>query len=85
MRIKMLTLQAGPAGVRSPGSVYDVPPVEAEALIAGGYAVKVEKEKTEAAPAVTGKPRTATRAAGRTATKAAAGEPAPEPDEGDGE
>ncbi len=52
MRIKMLTLQAGPAGVRQIGAVCDVPTAEAEDLIAGGYAVKVEKEETEVAPAV---------------------------------
>ena len=44
MKIKMITLQAGPAGVREPSSVHDVPVTEAEALIAGGYAMKVEKE-----------------------------------------
>jgi len=49
----MLTLQAGPDGVRNPGSVHDMPPTEAEELIAGGYAVKVENEKAvEAEPIV---------------------------------
>jgi hypothetical protein len=66
MRIKMLTLQAGPDGVRQAGSEHDVPTAEAEALIAGGYAEKVAK----AAPVPPeGKPRTATRGRGRTGTK----------------
>ena len=48
MIIKMLALQAGPTGTREAGQVYDVPTKEAQALIEGGYAVKVERE----APAV---------------------------------
>jgi hypothetical protein len=43
MKIKMLTLQAGPTGVREVGSVHDVDDKEAKALIAGGYAIPVEK------------------------------------------
>lgn len=63
----MLTLQAGPDGVRQAGAEYDVPTAEAEALIQGGYAEKVAK----AAPVVPpeGKPRTAARGRGRTGTK----------------
>jgi hypothetical protein len=68
MKIKMLTLLAGPGGVRQPNTVHDVPPAEAEALIVGGYAEKVEPAK--AAPvAAEGKPRAATRSRGRTGTK----------------
>jgi hypothetical protein len=39
MKIKMLTLDAGPDGVREPGKIYEVPNAEAKQLIAGGYAV----------------------------------------------
>ena len=41
----MLTLQAGPKGVREPGKEYDVPDKEAKDLIAGGYAQPVGLEK----------------------------------------
>lgn len=68
MKITMLTLQAGPDGVRKPGESYDVPSAEAEALIAGGYAKKTEPV-TKPEPAVEGKPRTATRGRGRTGTQ----------------
>lgn len=44
MLIKMLTLQAGPAGVREPGSVHEIPVAEAQELIHGGYAVAVGRE-----------------------------------------
>ena len=45
MKVKMLTLQAGPKGVREPGKEYDVPDKEAKELIAGGYAQPVGVEK----------------------------------------
>lgn len=44
MKIKMLTLQAGPEVVREVGHVYDVPQAEAKVLIDGGYAVEVKRE-----------------------------------------
>ena len=44
MKIKMLTLQAGPTVVREVGHVYDVPQAEAKVLIDGGYAVEVKRE-----------------------------------------
>lgn len=52
MKIKMLTLQAGPSGVRKSGQTYDVPNQEASELIAGGYAVAVQAEDSakQAAP-----------------------------------
>lgn len=50
MRIRMLTLLAGPEGIRSPGSVVEVPPAEAAALIEGGFAVSAEPP-SRAAPA----------------------------------
>ena len=42
MKIKLFTLAAGPFGVLRPGSVEDVAPALAEALIAGGYAERVD-------------------------------------------
>ena len=48
MQIRMLTLQAGPNGVRQAGQLYEVPDAEAQDLIAGGYAVEV-KAKPQAA------------------------------------
>lgn len=42
MRIRMLTLMAGPEGIRSPGSVVDLPPADAYALVEGGFAVFAE-------------------------------------------
>lgn len=38
MRVKFLSLDAGPDGVRQANSVHDVPEAEARDLIAGGYA-----------------------------------------------
>lgn len=65
MRVKMKTLMAGPDGIRKPDTIHDLPTAEAEALIAGDYAEKVERAaKPEAA-----EPRTATRGRGRTAAK----------------
>jgi hypothetical protein len=42
MRIKMLTLMAGPDEVRKPGQIVDVPDKEAKSLVDGGYAVAVK-------------------------------------------
>jgi hypothetical protein len=69
MKIKMLTLQAGPDVVRQAGKVYDVPTKEAESLIVGGYAVQVDAEKPKPVAAPTPKPRAATQSRGRTADK----------------
>ena len=74
MKIKMITLLAGPNETRQPGSVHDVPTAEAEALIAGGYAERV-KAADPAPAAIDGKPRVATRGRGRTGTKPEAEEP----------
>ncbi len=65
MKIKILTLMAGPDGIRKPGQVFDLPQDEADALIAGGYAEKMDATAKAAASA----PRAATRGRGRTATK----------------
>lgn len=71
MKIKMLTLMAGPGGVRQPGKVYDVSPDEAAALIKAGSA---EEVKAKAGPdPVPAAPRTAARKSGRTADKPDAG------------
>ncbi len=41
MKIRLITLMAGPEGVFPPGSVIEVSPEEARALVAGGYAEPV--------------------------------------------
>lgn len=43
MRVRMLTLSAGPGGVFLPGREYELDSVEAQALCAGGYAVPVPR------------------------------------------
>jgi hypothetical protein len=43
MKIRLKTLMAGPEGVFPPGSVIEVSPEEARALIAGGYAEAVPR------------------------------------------
>ena len=42
MKIRLITLMAGPEGVFPPGSVIDPPREEAEALISAGYAERLE-------------------------------------------
>jgi hypothetical protein len=44
MKIRMLTLFAGPSGVMENGREYDVNPALAKQLIDGHYAVSVEKK-----------------------------------------
>ena len=69
----MRTLSAGPGGNRLPGLVYDVPPAEAEALVAGGYAEPVDRAPAPAVPETTAaalpenaaRPRATPRPAGR--------------------
>ncbi len=51
----MLTLAAGPDGIRQPGSVCEVDEAEGKALIAGGFADVVE------APKKVGKPKGASK------------------------
>ena len=60
MKIKLLSIDAGPAGVFQPGTVRDVPQAEAEAMVAGGYAkfvleIKLEPAEEKAAPAAENK------------------------------
>lgn len=42
MRVKFKAIDAGPAGVRLPGSVVEVDPTEGKALVDGGFADLVE-------------------------------------------
>lgn len=66
MNVKMLTLDAGPDGVRQPGKIYDVPANEAKALIAGGYAIDATNLKD---PKRRGAPQQAVARRGKTATE----------------
>lgn len=68
MRVRMLTLAAGPMGVFPPGSVREVSESDAAALIGGGFAVPVDVPRT-AAPIV----ETATVAPTETASTRAPG------------
>ena len=43
MRVKMLTLAVGPKTHLEIGKVYDLPPEQADALIAGRHAVLVDQ------------------------------------------
>jgi butyrate kinase len=52
MKIKMITLYAGPKGVMNAGGTYDVDPALAKQLVDGRYAVKVSDLETTAAPLV---------------------------------
>ena len=45
MRVQFVTLDAGPAGVRQPGTVHEVGEAEGSDLVAGGYAVVIEIAK----------------------------------------
>ncbi len=47
MRVQMVTLAAGPAGVREIGKVYDLEEDEALALLDGGYALPVSEPVSE--------------------------------------
>jgi len=49
MKVKMITLAAGPAGVLLAGQEYNLPEAEAKAFIDGGYAAPVQ-EKPAPAP-----------------------------------
>jgi len=44
MKIRMITLYAGPAGVMEGGKEYDVSPAVAKQLVEGRFAVAVGKE-----------------------------------------
>ena len=57
MKVRLLTLMAGPDGVVHPGALIEVSAEEAQAFIAGGFAEQVEQsgkpEATEPAPVET--------------------------------
>lgn len=62
MKIRLISLMAGPAGVVQPGQVIDMQPDSyAEAMVAGGYAEKVEAK--DAAPMASPAPAETTTAA----------------------
>lgn len=42
MKVKLLTLMAGPEGTFSPGSVLNLEIEKAKALVTGGYAISLE-------------------------------------------
>ncbi len=44
MKVKLISRMAGPGGNHAPGSVIDVDPVTAKALIDGSHAVSLEPE-----------------------------------------
>lgn len=77
MKIKMLTLQAGPSGVRQAGKIYKVPEQvskkEANELIKGNFAEEVKEKETSSTDTKVvddaNKPRVATRTSNRTANK----------------
>ncbi len=72
MRVRMVTLAAGPGGVRRPGDVIDVSSHEARDLLEGGYAVPVGRGEAETADAPAADETTARKTArGRGKTKAA--------------
>lgn len=47
MKIKMLTISAGPDGVIRPGDVIDVEKKEGKALIGGGYGAEILEDPAE--------------------------------------
>lgn len=68
MKIRMITLSAGPDGARQPGRTYTVSDAEGKALVGGGYAVEV-KSTDVAKAAASSAPRTADKPQGRRAAK----------------
>jgi hypothetical protein len=54
MKIKLMTLMAGPSGVFLPGTIVDLPDLEARQLILGRYAVPVDPEPTPEAAVLEG-------------------------------
>lgn len=73
MKVRMITLSAGPDGARLPGKTYLVSAEEGKALIDGGYAVEVNsKDVAKAESPTSSAPRTASRPRGRTAAKSEA-------------
>lgn len=73
MKIRHVTLDAGPAGVFPVGFEHVVPDAEAEALIAGGYAVAVDAPAAKKAAKEAAAGETATQGGGENAAKATGG------------
>ena len=80
MKIKMITLSAGPDGARQPGRTYTVSDAEGKALVGGGYAVEVKSTDVAKADA-SSLPRIADKPKGRRAAKKDAAEESTEVDE----
>lgn len=57
MKVKMLTLAAGPDGVKHPGEIYDVDAKESKALIEGRYAEAVDTAAEQEQPEDEKKPK----------------------------
>lgn len=57
MKVKMLTLAAGPDGVKHPGGIYDVDAKEGKALIEGRYAEAVDVTAEQEQPEDEEKPK----------------------------
>ena len=47
MKVKMITLAAGPDGIIRPGNIIEVKVAEGKALIQGGYAVEINSPKKD--------------------------------------
>ena len=61
MKVKMLTLMAGPDGTFQPGQEIDVSAKQGKALIDGKFAERVERPKTKAKPETATDPEAETR------------------------
>jgi hypothetical protein len=87
MRIRMITLAAGPKhGVLAAGGIYDLPDAEAKQFIAGGYAEPAPEAPKAPQPGPSPAPETSGDAVEEDAAVAApeaeptaAAEPAPQP------
>jgi hypothetical protein len=59
MRVRLRTTYAGARGTARPGEIVDLPKVEAEALVAGGYAAALKGKEGAVERAVIGQPEAA--------------------------
>ena len=75
MRVKMLTLSAGPQGVREIGKVVDVSDAEGQNLVKGRFAVAVDAEGKEIAPAPPAPIKPAEKAENKPAAEKATADP----------
>ena len=58
MKVKMLTMSAGPNGTIRAGSIIDVTDCEGKLLIGGGYAEAVEKPQIKSETVTSREPET---------------------------